>query len=87
MLHVKVLLVGINSYFVKYSQRVEKMDADKINFHSPPFRFQEKKPFCEFHSYSTEPETSFERNYFWVHPLLWYVVVGDGGVGLEEEIV
>ena len=42
MLHVKVLLVGINSYFVKYSQRVEKMDADKINFHSPPFRFQEK---------------------------------------------
>ena len=46
MLHVKVLLVGINSYFVKYSQRVEKMVADKINFHSPPFLFQEKTIIC-----------------------------------------
>ena len=54
MLHVKVLLVGINSYFVKYSQRVEKMDADKRNFHSPPFRFQEKiYHMCGCHSYAT----------------------------------
>ena len=41
---------------------------------------------CGCHSYATERvlrETIFGSTLYY----LWHVVVGDGGVGLEEEIV